>query len=396
MPNAKKVSTAKNLLERNVAAVIVKSELEAVLKSGKKLRVKHGIDPTGENIHIGRAVVLWKLREFQELGHKIILIIGDYTAEIGDPSDKLEKRPFLAKEQIKKNLKDYLPQIGKILDLEKTEVRHNSEWLSKLTFRETASLADIFPFQQILERKNFSSRLQKNQPISLREGLYPLMQGYDSVAVKADLELGGSDQLFNILAGRKIQEFYGQKPQNAITMKMLIGADGRKMSPSWGNVINIADTPENMFGKTMAIRDDLIIDYFTLATGVNGEEIKQREKELAAGENPRNIKEKLALEIVRRYHGETAAQKAALNFTKVFVKKETPSEVPTLKLAAYNMQLLNLITRAGVKSKSEARRLASQKGVKINSQIKRDPNEILSLKSGDILQIGRRIFFKID
>ncbi len=250
------------LLSRNVEDVIDRKHLAEALRSGKKLRIKHGVDPTGPKIHIGRAVALWKLREFQELGHTIVLIIGDFTAQIGDPSDKLEKRPFLSREQIEKNLKDYLPQIAKIIDLKKTEVRYNSEWLAKLNLRDFSELADLFSFQQILERRNFQDRWRKHEEISYREGTYPLLQGYDSVAVKADAELGGTDQLFNLLAGRKIQERYEQKPQDIMTTKMIIGLDGRKMSTSWGNVINISDDPDEQFGKTMSLRDELIPEYF--------------------------------------------------------------------------------------------------------------------------------------
>ncbi|MDP2703750.1 MAG: tyrosine--tRNA ligase [Candidatus Doudnabacteria bacterium] len=390
-----KKDAMQNLLTRNIDTVIEKPRLEHALESGKKLRIKHGIDPTGDKIHIGRAIVLWKLKEFQDLGHKIVLIIGDFTAQIGDPSDKLEKRPFLTKEQIKKNLKNYLPQIGKILDLKKVEVRYNSEWLGKLNFQEISQLAENFTFQQILERKNFKDRLEKHQEISLREALYPLMQGYDSVAIKADVELGGTDQLFNMLAGRKIQERYGQKPQNVITTKMLLGTDGRKMSTSWGNVINIMDAPNDMFGKVMASDDSAILEYFTLATALTETEIKKYEAELKKGKNPKDIKELLALEVVKRYHGKAKAKKAAEEFANIFRKKELPAKIPSLQLSTYNLQLTDLLVKAGVPSKSESRRLIEQGGVRINEKILQDPFAKLSLKSGDILQIGKRKFFRI-
>ncbi|MBI4059747.1 tyrosine--tRNA ligase, partial [Candidatus Giovannonibacteria bacterium] len=272
-----------NLLTRNIEKVIDRAHLEKELKSGKKLRVKLGIDPTGGNLHIGHAVAYWKLREFQDMGHKLVIIIGDFTAQIGDPSDKLAKRPFLTKEQVKENLKNYLPQIGKIVDLKKAEIHYNSEWLAKLNFREISELAENFTFQQILERRNFQERLEKHQEISFREGLYPLMQGYDSVAIKADVELGGTDQLFNLLAGRKIQEKYGQKPQDIMTMKMLVGLDGRKMSKSWGNVINVADSANEQFGKVMSMHDDYIMNYFELATDLSMDEIKKFGAELKKG-----------------------------------------------------------------------------------------------------------------
>src|SRR3989344_1138594 len=252
----------RHLLARNVEQVIDRAHLEKTLKSGKKLRIKLGIDPTGEKIHIGRAIVLWKLREFQELGHQVVLIIGDFTAQIGDPSDKLSKRPMLSREQVEKNMRDYLSQIGKILDLHKTETRYNSKWLDKLNFRETAELAESFSVQQMLHRRNFQERWKEGQDISLREFLYPIIQGYDSVAIKADVELGGTDQLFNLMAGREVQKQCGQKPQDVMTVGMLSGTDGRKMSTSWGNVINIVDPADEQFGKIMSMPDKMIQDYF--------------------------------------------------------------------------------------------------------------------------------------
>ncbi len=391
----KKTEAINYLLARNVEEVIEKDHLESVLKTGKKLRVKHGIDPTGEKIHIGRAVVLWKLREFQDLGHQIVLIIGDFTAQIGDPSDKLEKRPFLTKEQVKKNLKDYLPQIGKILDLKKVEVRYNSEWLAKLDFREISELADTFSVQQMIHRRNFKTRWEKNEDISLRETLYPLMQGYDSVAVKADVELGGTDQLFNLLAGRKIQERYGQKPQDILTTKMLLGTDGRKMSTSWGNVINVADTPDEQFGKAMAMQDEEMPNYFWLATRLNEGEIKKYEKELKRGANPKDVKLALAREIVSRYHGAAAAKQAAETWEKTFSKRETPEDAPVLniptgKISATEIVLLSKI----VKSKGEAWRLVAQGGFEINEEKITDPRAVLTLKNGDVLKIGKRKFFR--
>jgi tyrosyl-tRNA synthetase len=382
------------LLSRNVEAVIEREHLEEALQSGKKLRVKLGIDPTGEKIHIGRAVVLWKLREFQDLGHKAVLIIGDFTAQIGDPSDKLEKRPFLDKDQIKKNLKHYLDQIGKILDLKKAEVRYNSDWLSKLDLREISELAEIFTFQQILERRNFHERLEKHQEISYREGLYPLMQGYDSFAVKADVELGGTDQLFNLLAGRKIQEHYGQKAQDILTTKMIVGLDGRKMSTSWGNVINIDDDPDEQFGKVMSLRDELIIPYFETATDLSVEEIKKLEEALRGGENPKKIKTALALKIVERYYGAEKSREAETKFESLFSKGGTPDDIPELKLKN-GASALDIVLAAGAaKSKSEARRLIEQGGFDIDGKTEKDPTKEIILKGGEILKLGKHRFFK--
>jgi len=254
----------KILLERNVVDVVDRESLEKKLKN-KKLRIKLGIDPTGANLHLGRAIALRKLKNFQDLGHQIVLIIGDFTSLIGDASDKESRRPKLTKEQIGENMKNYRSQIGKILDVEKTEFRYNSEWLGKLNFEELLQLASLFTVQQLINRRNFKERFDGGNPIGFEEFMYPLMQGYDSVAVSADLELGGTDQLFNLMAGRKAQEFFGQPPQDIMTLEMLEGLDGRKMSTSYGNVINLTDEPDDMFGKVMSLKDELLIKYFLLA-----------------------------------------------------------------------------------------------------------------------------------
>jgi tyrosyl-tRNA synthetase len=392
----RKEEKIEHLLSRNVEEVIEREHLRAALQSGKKLRVKHGIDPTGPKMHIGRAVVLWKLREFQELGHTIVLIIGDFTAQIGDPSDKLEKRPFLSREQVEKNMKEYLPQIGKILDLKKTEVRYNSEWLGKLGLREFSELADNFSFQQILERRNFQDRWKKHEEISYREGMYPLMQGYDSVAIKADVELGGTDQLFNVLAGRKVQERYGQKPQDVLVTKMVIGLDGRKMSTSWGNVINITDSPEEQFGKVMSLRDELIPEYFEAVTDMSTGGITEIKKELKKGANPKVVKEKLGFEIVKRYHGEAAAKNAQDNFGKVFSRREMPDEMPELKLSAKKLTALEIVVASGIgKSRSEARRLIEGGGFEFDGKTFKNPLEEIAVRGGEVIRVGKKSFFRI-
>jgi tyrosyl-tRNA synthetase len=362
--------------------------------------VKHGIDPTGPKMHIGRAVVLWKLREFQELGHAIVLIIGDFTAQIGDPSDKLEKRPFLSRDQVAKNMKEYLPQIGKVLDLKKTEVRYNSEWLGKLDLRAFSELADLFSFQQILERRNFRDRWEKHQEISYREGMYPLMQGYDSVAVKADVELGGTDQLFNVLAGRKVQEWYGQKPQDILVTNMVIGLDGRKMSTSWGNVINIVDDANDQFGKVMSLRDELIPEYFEAVTGVSLEKVEAVKKDLKQGANPKALKEELASEIVARYHGEEAARKAQEAFEKTFSRGELPDEMPEIALGAgklpATLSALDIVVASGaMKSKSDARRLIEQGGFEFDGKDIKNPLEEVAVRGGEVIKLGKRRFFRV-
>jgi tyrosyl-tRNA synthetase len=384
------------LLSRNVEEVIDEGHLRAALLSGKKLRVKFGIDPTGDKIHIGRAVAFWKLKEFQDLGHKIVLIIGDFTAQVGDPSDKLEKRPFLTAAQVKKNLKNYLPQIGRIIDLKKTEVRYNSEWLEALNFQEISELAEVFTVQQMVERRNFKDRWDAHKEISVREFLYPLMQGYDSVAIKADVELAGTDQLFNVLAGRKIQERYKQKPQDILINKMLLGTDGRKMSTSWGNVINIIDGPDDQFGKVMSVRDDQIPNYFHLATGVSDRDIKKYIDGIKGGDNPKKVKEILAFEVVKRYHGEKAAHAAAENFTKMFSRREVPDVVPTLKIDNSTILPVDLIIASGVfKSRSEARRLIEQGGFDVDNRPCRDPQPPLVLRGGEVIKVGKKRFFKV-
>ena len=384
------------LLSRNVEEVIDEGHLRAALLSGKKLRVKFGTDPTGDKIHIGRAVVFWKLKEFQDLGHKIVLIIGDFTAQVGDPSDKLEKRPFLTAAQVKKNLKNYLPQIGRIIDLKKTEVHYNSEWLAALNFQEISELAEAFTVQQMVERRNFKDRWDAHKEISVREFLYPLMQGYDSVAIKADVELGGTDQLFNLLAGRKIQERYKQKPQDIMTNKMLLGTDGRKMSTSWGNVINIVDALDDQFGKVMSVRDDQIPNYFHLATGVSDRDIKKYVDGIKGGDNPKKVKEILAFEVVKRYHGEKAARAAAENFTKTFSRREVPDVVPTLKIVNGTILPVDLIIASGVfKSRSEARRLIEQGGFDVDNHPCRDPQVPLVLRGGEVIKVGKKRFFKV-
>ncbi len=391
-----------SLLERGVETIIDKDHLRNALSSGKKLRVKLGIDPTGTNIHIGRAVLLWKLRAFQDAGHQIVLIIGDFTAQIGDASDKLAKRPFLTEEQVQGNLKNYLGQIGKILDLDRVEVRYNSEWLSKLTFREIAQLAEVFSVAQMIERRNFRERWDKHEEISLREFLYPLMQGYDSVAVSSDLEIGGSDQLFNLTAGRVIQKYYNKEQQDVLTMQMLYGTDGRKMSTSWGNVINITDSAVDQFGKVMSMHDAQIFNYFLLATDVPEDEIANYQKEIADGRNPKEVKEILASAIVRRYHGADVAMQAREHFSSLFSKKEIPDDIPTLS-ATSPLSVLDLVVLSKVvTSRSEARRLIEQGAVSIRlsggtlpESVCSDAQKPLSFETGDILKVGKRHFFRL-
>ncbi len=380
------------LLSRGVEEIIGKESLEKKLKSGKQLRIKLGIDPTSPNIHVGRSIPLLKLRDFQELGHKIVFILGDFTGVVGDTSDKDSERPMLDNKKIKQNLKTYAKQAGKILDIKKCEVVKNSKWLGKLGYHEIAEQANVFSVHEFIARENIKKRLDAGKRVSLREVLYPLMQGYDSVAIKSDVELGGTDQRFNLLAGRSLQENFGQNPQDIIMGPILEGTDGRKMSSSWGNTINLTDEPNEMFGKAMSIPDDLIIKYFRLATRVPLDEVEKIETEIKNGGNPRDAKVKLASALVQMYHGEKEAKAAEENFVNTFAKKQVPDDIKELKPSAYD--IITVLIEAGfVNSKSEARRAVEQGGVKVNEEkITKIETEI---KIGDIVQKGKRFFVKI-
>jgi tyrosyl-tRNA synthetase len=380
-----------DLLTRGVEEVIDKKNLERRLASGDKLRIKLGIDPTSPNIHIGRAVVLWKLRALQDLGHQVIFIVGDFTGLIGDTSDKDSERPMLTEEQVKANMQTYLNQAFKILDAKKTETHYNSEWLKELGFMEISKMANLFGLHEFESREVISKRMKAGKRVSLRELMYPLMQAYDSVAVKADVELGGTDQRFNLLAGRTIQPLYSQVSQDIIMMDLLEGTDGRKMSSSWGNVINITDEPNNMFGKVMSIGDNLILRYFKLATKVPLEEIKVFKKQLEDGANPRDIKISLAEELTALYHSKKDAEKAKEEFKKVFSKKELPEDI--LEVENKDNILTTIVAAGIVSSNSEGKRLMKQKAVKVNDEIVEEWE--YKLKSGDIVKIGPRRFSKI-
>ena len=381
------------LLTRGVTEVIDKDRLKARLLSGEKLRVKLGIDPTGPNIHIGRAVVLWKLKEFQDLGHQIIFIVGDYTAQIGDPSDKFAKRPFLSEEEVVKNMKTYKEQLSRILDVSKVEWRKNSQWLSKLKPIELDRLADLFTVNQMLARRNFKERWEKNQEISLREFHYPLYQGYDSVMVKADVEIGGFDQLFNLLAGRKIQEYFDQPAQDILTTKMLFGLDGRKMATTWGNVLNINEKPGEMFGKIMSIKDDLILDYFLLAAWLPEEEVFKKEERLKAGENPRDLKLELAWEITKKYWSREAADKARDNFIKTFQQKAEPEDIKEIKIEKGTELAAFLLAEGLVESKSDFRRLVKAGAIEMAGQIVKDFD--FKISQPGLVKVGKRRFIRV-
>lgn len=382
------------VLTRGVAEIIQEDELRKKLVSGAPLRIKLGIDPTSPNIHLGRASALWKLRALQNLGHTIIFIIGDFTAVIGDTSDKEAERPQLSREEVEQNLKTYFEQAGKILDMDKVEKRRNSEWLEKLTYREIGEHADAFSVSDFIARDNIKRRLDLGKRVSLREVLYPLMQGYDSVEVRADVEVGGMDQKFNILSGRTLQNKLHQSPQNIILLDLLEGLDGRKMSSSWGNTINLTDTATDMFGKVMSLRDEFIIKYFTHATGVSEVVVGEAREALARGENPRDVKLGLAEEIVSMYHGDESAKNARETFLATFQKKEIPENLDEIKGEGNLGELLK--KNEIVTSMNDWRRLVAEGAVKMLSDAGEEKisDDTITATPG-VYKIGKRRFIKI-
>ncbi len=386
------------LIEKNTETLLPREELARKiarsLETGKPLRVKLGIDPSAPELTLGHAVVLRKLRQFQDLGHLAVLVVGDFTARIGDPSGRSKAREPLSPETIAENMKTYREQAFRILDPAKTEVRYNSEWLGKLTFADILTLTSRYTVARMLEREDFAKRFQEGSPISIMEFLYPLAQAYDSVAVEADVELGGSDQRFNLLVGRDIQEAYGQEPQVILTMPLLIGTDGvRKMSKSWGNYIAISEPPEEQFGKLMAIPDELMPQYFRLLTDIDWEEV--------AHLHPKEAKKKLAWTVVASLHGMEEAEKAQAHFERVFEEERPPEvlqEVPVGHLLdeAGKAPLVEILLASGfVASKSEARRLIAQGGVWLDGVKVPAGEERVEIRPGMILRVGRRRFARL-
>lgn len=397
-----KISTNKKLIQkilsRGVEEVIIKESLEKKLLSGEKLRIKFGIDPTGSVLHLGHAVILKKLKEFQALGHQVIFLIGDFTAQIGDPTGKSKTRQIMSETEIKANMRNYIEQAGIILDIAKIEIRYNSEWLEKMNFAEVLSLASRVTYAQIAQRADFKERIKNDKDLSLQEFMYPVMQGYDSVMLKADVEIGGTDQKFNLLMGRRLQKRYGQAEQDVITCPILEGLDGvEKMSKSLDNYIGLTEKAEDIYGKVMSIPDSLIIKYFSLCANVSTQEIDRMEKELKENKaNPRDLKMKLAFEIVNMIYGEEAAKMAQDYFIKTVQKKEIPSEVESRKLKVKSIGIIDLLIETGLaSSKSEARRLIQQNGIKIDEEVVTDPNQEIKLsKEGVLVQRGKRQFVR--
>jgi tyrosyl-tRNA synthetase len=379
-------------------------ELKQKLATGRLLRVKLGIDPSRPDLHLGHAVVLGKLRQFQDLGHTAVLIIGDFTGLVGDPTGQSETRPLLTPDEMEGNARTYLDQAGRVMDMERAEVRRNSEWLARLTFADVIRLAEHLTVARLLERDDFSERYRAGKPISLVEFLYPLMQGYDSVAVQADVEMGGTDQTFNLLVGRDIQRAHAQDPQVVFTMPLLMGTDGvRKMSKSFGNHIGLTEPPEEQFGKVMSIPDELIGQWLRLCTAVEPSEVDAVERGLADGSlHPAEQKRRLAREIVVRYHGEEAARAAQERFDRVHREHEIPEnvaevEIPPDALRDGKVWLPRLMTAAGLaSSNADGRRLIEQGGVKIDGEPVADPDAEFAPAelSGRVLQVGRRRFVR--
>ncbi len=389
-------NTIKGLVLRGVDEVIEKDHLQERLSKGEKLRVKLGIDPTAKDLHLGHTVVLRKLKQFQDAGHQAVFIIGDFTATIGDPSGRDALRPILTAGQIRENMKNYLVEAGKVLDIKKTEIRYNSEWYSNKGNDFLMDLASKFTIARLLERDDFQKRLKEDRDISLLEILYPILQGYDSFEIKADVELGGADQKFNLLMGRKVQKRYGQAEQDIITLPLIEGLDGvKKMSKSLGNYIGLSDDAVDMFGKVMSIPDELMVKYFTLLTDTPEENIellkKDRLNPSLAKVSPKEWKERLALELVRMYHGEKEAKKAAEEFDKVFSRKELPEDI--FEVSGGGMPL-DLFLEGWLKeSRSEVKRLIDQGAVKINDEVAKEWGTIV--EQGNIIKVGPRKFARV-
>ncbi|MBI1961515.1 MAG: tyrosine--tRNA ligase [Parcubacteria group bacterium] len=393
---AKKQAKTYELLTRGVEQVVPEEVAEGKLRSGKKLRVYLGIDPTGSKLHIGHSVPLRKLQAFADAGHEAIFLIGSFTAMIGDPTGRDAARQPLTREQVEANFQTYKKQAGRILDFSKVTIRYNHEWLEKLSSAETFKIMSHFTIQQMLQRDMFKERMKHDEDLSPMEFMYPLMQAYDSVVLDVDAEIGGNDQLFNMLCGRKLQERYGKREKFVIATKLLEGLDGRKMSKTYGNAVNITDEPNDMFGKIMSLRDDLIIRYFELCTDVPLAEIEGIKKSLKAGGNPRDAKARLAREIVEMYHGAKAAQAAEKEFNAVFRSGALPADIPKKKVSGKQKQADELLVALGLaQSRSEAKRLIEQGGVRMNGAVLSDWKERVDIKKGAVVQVGKRRFVEI-
>ena len=385
------------LLKRGVAEVIVEEEMEELLRSGKKLRLKEGFDPSFPDIHLGHMVALRKLRQFQELGHQVVLIVADWTAQIGDPSGVSVTRPMLSVEQVQANAQTYMEQFFKVVDKKRTEVRWQSEWYGKFTLSDIIQLTSKFTIAQLMARDDFSARYNAGRPITIAELLYPLLQAYDSVAIRADVEFGGTDQKFNLLVGRELQSVVGQRPQQIFLVPILIGTDGsQKMSKSLDNYIGVAEPPDEIYGKVMSIPDSLIMDYFELVTDVPDKELEGFRQELSRKTvNPMILKKRLAREIVAQLYSEKAASKAEQHFARVFQKREVPEEIKEYHITLRaGIGLRDILVEAHLaKSRSEAGRLIEQGAVSIDGE--KVTSYTATVKSGSVIKVGKHRFAKV-
>lgn len=387
-----------DFLERGVKEAVSRDSIVKKLSSGKQLRVKHGVDPSGQDLHIGHASVYLKLRDLQEMGHKIVFLIGGFTGRFGDPTDKLSARTLKSKKETESASKNYIKQIGKILDVGKLEIRTNSEWYDKMSAEDLLKLMSNLTVDQMLERDMFQERRKRNEAIKLHEIVYPVLQGYDSVMLKSDLTVIGTDQVFNENTGRELQKKYGQEPQDIVAIDILAGTDGtNKMGKSLNNYIALAESPTEQFGKIMSIPDSQIIPYFTLATRVDFSRVKEMERSLSNGsENPMDLKLNLAQEIVRMYHSEKEALSARENFKKTFSKKEAPEDIKSIRVGKDSVSLVDLVVSSGLaNSKTEARRLIQNGAVDIDGETKNNPEEIINIRDGMVIRIGKHRFVKI-
>jgi len=386
------------ILSRGAAEIVSELELEQKIQRGKPLRVKYGADPSAPDIHLGHTVPIRKLKHFQELGHEVYFIIGDFTGRIGDPSGRSETRRQLSEEEVLQNAKTYKEQIFKILDPDKTRVLFNSSWLSPLSFVDVITLASKYTVARMLERDDFKKRMQEEKPVSIHEFLYPLAQAYDSVAIRADVELGGTDQTFNFLLTRDIQREYGLEPQVMMTMPLLEGTDGtQKMSKSLNNYIGINESPRDMYGKTMSIPDELMLKYYELVTDVPFAEIEHIKRQLRDGTvHPRDVKMRLAREIVSLYHGATAARQAEEEFVRVFQRGGLPEEMSEFRVSPGSIRMVRLMVDSGLAaSNSEAKRLIAQGAVKVNQHRVSDPDLELRIEEEMIIQVGKRKYVRV-
>jgi len=385
-------------LSKNHVSLISEEELLGKLKNKRSLRVKLGVDPSRPDLHLGHAVVLRKLRLFQDFGHQVVLIIGDFTARIGDPSGRSKTRPMLSREEARLNAESYSKQAFRILDRDRTEIRFNSEWLDPMSFEDVIRLSAKYTVARMMERHDFARRYADNEPIAVSEFLYPLAQAYDSVVVKADVEIGGDDQFFNLVVGRKIQEEYGLEAQAILTVPLIEGTDGKlKMSKSYDNYIAFDDSPKDMFGKVMSIPDSLMSKYFRLLTDKSDRELEEIDKKLQDKTvNPRDLKLELAVEITSQFFDREIAESSKEEFINIFRNKELPEEMPEIKLVEDSISIVDLlVSRAKIQSRSEARRLIDQGGVRINDQVLEDIHSVLEISDGDVLRIGKKRFYRL-